>query len=147
MDNLRIVAAAVLVVTFAGALVVHGDEVAQPATPLDYPACRQAGAGRDNGEIDADLAAAAAGMEPGHAELTATMGPMHADMLRGLAAAEFDAAFLCSMIPHHQGAIEMARVALRHSSDPFVTMLAQEIVMTQEREIREIGGWLARKER
>lgn len=39
------------------------------------------------------------------------------------------------MIPHHQGAIEMAKVELLHGTDPRLRRLAQEIIVTQQSEI------------
>jgi uncharacterized protein (DUF305 family) len=46
-----------------------------------------------------------------------------------------DADFLRMMIPHHQGAIDMAKAVLLHGKDPVVRRLAQEIIVTQDAEI------------
>ncbi len=46
-----------------------------------------------------------------------------------------DTDFALMMIPHHQGAIEMAKVELLHGTDPRLRRLAQEIVVTQKSEI------------
>ncbi len=50
----------------------------------------------------------------------------------------FDRAFLEMMIPHHKGAIEMARVELQKGSDPELKALAQRIIEAQAREISEM---------
>ena len=90
-----------------------------------------------------DMMAAMA--DAGHAALLQTMEPMHSDMMRGMTAEDFQTAFVCSMIPHHQGAVEMAQVAQQFSDDPWISMFAQEIISTQQVEIREMQAWLARK--
>ena len=56
----------------------------------------------------------------------------------------FDKAFIDAMIPHHQSAIEMAKVANRESENPRIRELAGNIVSAQEREIAQMKGWRER---
>ena len=55
-----------------------------------------------------------------------------------------DVDFVTKMIPHHQGAVDMARAELEFGTDPKIRKLAQSIIKSQDRQIAEIRGWLAR---
>lgn len=48
---------------------------------------------------------------------------------------DVDRDFVAMMVPHHQGAIDMAEALLRHGHNPTLKRLAQEIIVTQQQEI------------
>ena len=48
---------------------------------------------------------------------------------------DIDVDFVAMMVPHHQGAIDMALAVLRYGRNPQIRRLAQEIIVTQQQEI------------
>ena len=57
---------------------------------------------------------------------------------------DVDVDFVKGMIPHHQGAIDMAKIVLQYGKDVEIRKLAEGVVTAQEGEITFMKDWLAR---
>lgn len=66
---------------------------------------------------------------------------MHKDMAIQYSG-DADVDFVRSMIPHHQGAIDMAKIELAHGKNPEIRKLAEAVIKAQEAEIAEMQAWL-----
>jgi uncharacterized protein (DUF305 family) len=67
--------------------------------------------------------------------MSAAMDKMHEQMAAPRQTGDPDRDFLAMMIPHHAGAVEMARLVLIYGRDPLVRQLAEEIIAGQQAEI------------
>jgi uncharacterized protein (DUF305 family) len=76
-------------------------------------------------------------------EMHQAMAKMMSAMSAAPMTADVDQDFLSMMIPHHAGAVEMARLLLVHGDDPLVRQLAEEIIASQQAEIASMQGRLA----
>ncbi|MDR5738134.1 MULTISPECIES: DUF305 domain-containing protein [unclassified Caballeronia] len=54
-----------------------------------------------------------------------------------------DRDFVAHMIPHHRGAVEMAKIELKYGKDAKLRKLAKEIIVAQDKEIAFMNQWLA----
>jgi uncharacterized protein (DUF305 family) len=89
------------------------------------------------------------GAHSGHGQTsasTAAFEAANAAMHEGMAidsTGDADVDFARGMIPHHQGAIDMARIVIAHGADDELKRLAEEIIAAQEVEIAFLEAWLA----
>lgn len=76
--------------------------------------------------------------------LAESMAIMSRDMRHAPMSGDADHDFASMMIPHHQGAIDMAKVEVLYGKDPVLRRLAQEIIVTQDSEITVMKRQLQR---
>ena len=79
--------------------------------------------------------------KPGTQALMNSMDSMMSHMKMAMTG-DTDKDFAMMMAPHHQGAIDMAKVALQYGKDPWIKQLAQNIIDAQTKEIADMTKWL-----
>jgi Domain of unknown function (DUF305) len=77
--------------------------------------------------------------------LVGSMMKIHDEMSAIERTGDADADFVRLMLPHHQAAVDMARVQLLHGKDPQMRRLAQEILADQQLEIELMQLWLTQQ--
>ena len=63
-------------------------------------------------------------------------------MMEGMMKEDPDVAFVCGMIGHHMGAVEMSRTELKHGKNEEAKAMAQKIIDAQIKEIDEMSKWV-----
>ena len=86
------------------------------------------------------IVAFAADAKPKDAFAEVNMKMHHAMMVDPTGDVDID--FVRGMIPHHQGAVDMARIELQQGKDPAIRKLAQDIIAAQKKEIAQMEQWL-----
>jgi uncharacterized protein (DUF305 family) len=83
-----------------------------------------------------------------NASSTAAFQAADQKMMSGMSGVQYsgnaDRDFVAHMIPHHEGAVEMAKVELKYGKDPELRKLAKDIVAAQNKEIGFMKRWLAK---
>lgn len=113
--------------TLPPSTVAMATHTADPERPHTAPASMA-------GDVDNTAAIAAAYAE--------TVTRMHGPMQEGMMNPDPDAAFILGMIPHHQGAIDMANVVLQYGDDEEAKVLARHIIADQQMELRQMEQWV-----
>ncbi|WP_198026458.1 DUF305 domain-containing protein [Bradyrhizobium sp. ARR65] len=71
-----------------------------------------------------------------------SMVKMRGPMRMGIMANSPDVGFICGMIPHHQGAVDMAEVVLQTGHNPEVKRFAEQVIREQGQQISWMKDWL-----
>lgn len=103
-----------------------------PVTVLIAAGALVAQSGPSSHEFMRDMQASMTKMDRGMAE-----APMNGDV---------DHDFATMMIPHHTGAIDMAKAELANGKDPVMRRLAEEIIIDQQSEIDAMNRWISRRQ-
>jgi uncharacterized protein (DUF305 family) len=90
-----------------------------------------------------DMGSTSAESAPSSKAFEAAMQKMHQGMMVGYTG-DADVDFVKGMLPHHQGAVDMANIELQYGKDPELRKLAEDIVKAQESEIAFMNAWLAK---
>jgi uncharacterized protein (DUF305 family) len=113
-------------------------------TTAGFPAMAQPPAGHPPAPMPGmAMNRADSGSSPSSKAFQAADEKMMHDMMRPMSG-DADRDFVAGMIPHHQGAVEMAKIELQYGKDPAMRRLATNIVKSQEKEIGEMKAWQAR---
>jgi uncharacterized protein (DUF305 family) len=118
------------------------------ALSLGLVACTGASSSYESSSVDAVDSEVATGHGGGHgadqgSEMPRSAEMDHGDMHMSLGPQDelFDLRFIDAMIPHHEGAVEMAEEALDKSDRTEIQTLSQEIITAQEQEIQQLQEW------
>lgn len=133
------------------AVLAAGTASAQTAAPSPPAPSTPAMPGMSHGSMPGmPMAPQAAGARAGmpmsanHMEMMRKMEDMNKAMMGAPMTGDPDRDLVNMMMPHHQGAIDMARIYLRDGKDPAIRRMAQKIIKDQEKEISEFKAWLAK---
>ena len=94
----------------------------------------------DHSKMGMPMPADASASSKAYAE---AMDKMHKDMTMSYTG-DSDKDFVTGMLPHHQGAVEMAKIELQYGKDPELKKLATNIIKSQDEEIAFMKAWLAK---
>ncbi|WP_375276145.1 DUF305 domain-containing protein [Methylorubrum thiocyanatum] len=136
-----------LALGFAGGAMAHDGAHADMAKPdFELPAaCKASGMGDLKGmqsHMSQAMQSMPGQMSDAQKGLQQAMMGMNGPMMQGMMAKDADVAWICAMIPHHQGAIAMAQVGLKNGNNAEAKKMAEKTIKEQEKSIAELKTWL-----
>ena len=133
--------AAVAVCTFAGTAFAQDHSAHGTAAAVELPAACQTAQAPEMPGME-NMQSMMQGMGEHQKAFMEGMMATEGPMMRGMMAEDADVAFACAMIPHHQGAINMAEVELQHGDSDEMKQMAQRIIEAQKQEIQELTQFI-----
>ena len=117
----------------AAAIALAGAAFAQNADTIDHSKM-------DHSKMDMTMPVDATASTKAYRQ---AMEKMHKDMLTSYTG-DTDKDFVVGMLPHHQGAVDMAKIELQYGKDPELKKLATNIIKSQDEEITFMKAWQAK---
>jgi uncharacterized protein (DUF305 family) len=87
--------------------------------------------------------------QPGDTDSTRDLKQAHMDMMKDMPmqfTGDADKDFATSMMKHHAGGIEMAKIQLKHGKDPEMRKMAEKLIKEQGNDNKEFATWLKKNE-
>jgi uncharacterized protein (DUF305 family) len=94
------------------------------------------------GQLKQEMQAMMKDMSEAQKQLHQAMMNMDRPMTMGMMAKDADVAWICAMIPHHQGAIAMARAGLEQADNSESKKLARETIEENEKGLKKLVDWV-----
>ena len=130
-----------LAAQLGGAAVTQAQDKA--SSPIELPeGCRSSGQSSAANQVSQQMDAAAGELTETQKGLHNAMRAMNDPMMQGAMNEDADLAWICAMIPHHQGAIAMARAGLAGADNEESKRLAQKTIEENEAGVKELIDWV-----
>lgn len=120
------------------AMAGHDMSAMGEADQIELPEACVSAAGQEAAQAMPPMDMSATNMNEAQMAMMAGMEEMQRDMMMGSMAEDVDLAFYCGMIPHHQGAITMAKAELQYGDDEKAKAMAQKVIDAQQKDIEEM---------
>ena len=134
-------AASASIIAFLGVALAQDSNMQGQMGTIELPAACQTGEAHSMPGME-DMSSAMESMGEHQRAFMEGMMPTQQPMMQGMMAEDADVAFACAMIPHHQAAINMAKVELEQGDAGPMKEMAQKVIDAQTREIEELTQWL-----